>query len=74
MTFGQRAEITMEPTCTYGNKGHPPVIPPGATIIFDIQFIRSYYADADTAYEHQGLTGDNMIGTGGKEPTGGGVY
>ena len=40
------------------------MIPPGATIIFDIQFIRSYYADADTVYEHQGLTGDNMIGTG----------
>ena len=74
MTFGQRAEVTMEPSCAYGDRGHPPVIPPGATIIFDIQFIRSYYADADTAYEHQGLTGDNMIGAGGKEPTGGGVY
>ena len=43
-------------------------------IIFDIQFIRAYYADADAAYEHQGLAGDNMIGSGGKEPTGGGVY
>ena len=74
MTFGQRAEVTMEPQCTYGDRGHPPVIPPGATIIFDIQFIRAYYADADAAYEHQGLAGDNMIGSGGKEPTGGGVY
>ena len=74
MTFGQRSVCTMEPGVTYGDRGHPPVIPPGAVIVFDIQFIRSYYADADEAYEHQGLAGESKVGSGGKEATGGGTY
>ena len=74
MSFGQRSVCTMSPDVCYGERGHPPVIPPGATIIFDIQFIRSYYANADEAYEHQGLVGESMIGTGGKEAQAGGVY
>ena len=74
MTFGQRCVCTMDPSVTYGDRGHPPVIPPGAVIIFDIQFIRSYYADADEAYEHQGLAGESKVGSGGKEASGGGTY
>ncbi|KAJ8378211.1 hypothetical protein AAFF_G00244990 [Aldrovandia affinis] len=36
MSVGQRAKLTCSPDFAYGNKGHPGIIPPNATLIFDI--------------------------------------
>ncbi|KAG7240227.1 hypothetical protein INR49_027038 [Caranx melampygus] len=36
MSLGQRAKITCTPDMAYGATGHPGVIPPNATLIFDV--------------------------------------
>lgn len=39
MSVGQRAKLTCTPDCAYGAPGHPGVIPPNATLIFDVELL-----------------------------------
>uniref|UniRef100_A0A3Q2Q3K7 peptidylprolyl isomerase n=2 Tax=Fundulus heteroclitus TaxID=8078 RepID=A0A3Q2Q3K7_FUNHE len=39
MSVGQRARLTCSPDFAYGAKGHPGIIPPNATLIFDVELI-----------------------------------
>ncbi|XP_029911986.1 FKBP prolyl isomerase 1Ab [Myripristis murdjan] len=40
MSVGQRAKLTCSPDFAYGHKGHPGIIPPNATLIFDVELLR----------------------------------
>lgn len=40
MSVGERAKLTCSPDYAYGQQGHPGVIPPNATLIFDVELIR----------------------------------
>jgi FKBP-type peptidyl-prolyl cis-trans isomerase len=39
MTVGARWKITLPPALGYGEHGSPPTIPPGATLIFDVELL-----------------------------------
>ncbi|KAF7993876.1 hypothetical protein HCN44_011145 [Aphidius gifuensis] len=39
MSIGERARLTCSPDFAYGAQGHPGVIPPNATLIFDVELI-----------------------------------
>ncbi|OSX69405.1 hypothetical protein BU14_1546s0001 [Porphyra umbilicalis] len=39
MSVGQRAKLTCSPDYAYGDRGFPPVIPPGSTLIFDVELL-----------------------------------
>lgn len=39
MSRGQKAEVTVPPCYAYGEAGYPPVVPPSATLIFQIELI-----------------------------------
>lgn len=39
MSVGQRAKLTCSPDYAYGTKGHPGLIPPNATLIFDVELL-----------------------------------
>ncbi|XP_051948132.1 peptidyl-prolyl cis-trans isomerase FKBP1A-like isoform X2 [Xyrauchen texanus] len=39
MSVGQRAKLTCSPDYAYGNKGHPGIIPPNATLVFDVELL-----------------------------------
>ncbi|KAG7215986.1 hypothetical protein INR49_003507 [Caranx melampygus] len=36
MSVGQRAKLICSPDFAYGSKGHPGIIPPNATLTFDV--------------------------------------
>ncbi|MED6271721.1 hypothetical protein CHARACLAT_023274 [Characodon lateralis] len=40
MSLGQRAKLTCTPDMAYGATGHPGVIPPNATLIFDVELLK----------------------------------
>ncbi|XP_045513575.1 peptidyl-prolyl cis-trans isomerase Fkbp12-like [Pieris brassicae] len=40
MSVGERASLTCSPDFAYGSRGHPGVIPPNATLIFDVELLR----------------------------------
>ncbi|XP_020383007.1 peptidyl-prolyl cis-trans isomerase FKBP1A-like [Chiloscyllium punctatum] len=40
MSVGQRAKLTCTSDYAYGDSGHPGVIPPNATLIFDVELLR----------------------------------
>lgn len=40
MCVGERARLTCSPDFAYGSRGHPGVIPPNATLIFDVELLR----------------------------------
>uniref|UniRef100_A0AAZ3PB68 peptidylprolyl isomerase n=1 Tax=Oncorhynchus tshawytscha TaxID=74940 RepID=A0AAZ3PB68_ONCTS len=39
MSVGQRARLTCSPDFAYGVKGHPGIIPPNATLLFDVELL-----------------------------------
>ncbi|XP_051944018.1 peptidyl-prolyl cis-trans isomerase Fkbp12-like [Hippocampus zosterae] len=39
MSKGQVARLTCTPDYAYGSRGHPPVIPANATLLFDVELI-----------------------------------
>ncbi|XP_065569854.1 peptidyl-prolyl cis-trans isomerase Fkbp12-like [Artemia franciscana] len=40
LSLGQRAKLICTPDYAYGSKGHPGVIPPNATLTFDVELLR----------------------------------
>ncbi|XP_068624932.1 peptidyl-prolyl cis-trans isomerase Fkbp12-like [Battus philenor] len=40
MSVGERARLTCSPDFAYGSRGHPGIIPPNATLIFDVELLR----------------------------------
>jgi len=40
MSVGQRAKLTCSPDYAYGACGHPGIIPPNATLIFDVELLK----------------------------------
>ena len=39
MKVGEKAQLVCPPDIAYGDKGAPPAIPPGATLVFDIHLL-----------------------------------
>lgn len=39
MSKGERCKLTCTPDYAYGARGHPPVIPPNSTLIFDVELL-----------------------------------
>lgn len=40
MSKGQRAKLICSPDFAYGQRGHPGIIPPNATLTFDVELLR----------------------------------
>ncbi|XP_035491565.1 peptidyl-prolyl cis-trans isomerase FKBP1A [Scophthalmus maximus] len=40
MSVGQVARLTCTPDYAYGASGYPPVIPPNATLVFEVELLR----------------------------------
>ncbi|XP_077907678.1 LOW QUALITY PROTEIN: peptidyl-prolyl cis-trans isomerase FKBP1A [Ictidomys tridecemlineatus] len=40
MSVGQRAKLTISPDYAYGATGHPGIIPPHATLVFDVELLK----------------------------------
>lgn len=40
MSVGERANLICSPDFAYGPRGHPGIIPPNSTLIFDVELLR----------------------------------
>lgn len=40
LSVGERAKLVCSPDYAYGARGHPGIIPPNATLTFDVELIR----------------------------------
>lgn len=40
LSVGQRAKLICSPDYAYGARGHPGIIPPNATLTFDVELLR----------------------------------
>jgi len=39
LSIGERARLICSPDYAYGSRGHPGVIPPNATLVFDVELL-----------------------------------
>ncbi|XP_044747051.1 peptidyl-prolyl cis-trans isomerase Fkbp12 [Coccinella septempunctata] len=40
LSVGQRARLICSPDYAYGSRGHPGIIPPNSTLIFDVELLK----------------------------------
>nr|BBA16879.1 PB1-mAG1-FKBP12(F36V) [synthetic construct] len=51
MSVGQRAKLTISPDYAYGATGHPGIIPPHATLVFDVELLKLEGSSSRTKLE-----------------------
>ena len=39
MSVGEQARFTIHHSYAYGARGHPPIIPPDAALVFDVELL-----------------------------------
>jgi len=65
MEAGERAILTIKGDYGYGVRGHPPKIPPSATLCFDVEVVSFTRAGAEQLGQGQGQEGAACCGGGG---------
>lgn len=40
LSVGQRAKLICSPDYAYGARGHPGIIPPNSTLVFDVELLK----------------------------------
>jgi FKBP-type peptidyl-prolyl cis-trans isomerase len=61
MSKGQKARVTIPPHLAYGDRGYPPVIPPQATLTYEIElltFTNSNHANINETHQKGAMAAD----------------